>query len=365
MSSIASTERFSVLVILRREYLDITGNFCAAKLIEYFRHWTKWKLKNHRTAWIYQPLKKIYLDLMGEHSLHVIRSAIARLEEMGIIEKQKNPGNGQDRTWQYKLNFDVLNKLLEKKQGSREIRSRGTNTLEDSKLEEEDLLPCSLPPAHLPLIERGRGKTEHCRFNAEQYHSYHPKASKPQQHSAVELEKSEEVKTEILGCDQESELPQITHFVENIEQDDSTSEIDTHVRVASRRESHSSADEVASNFQSGDSGDDDYTEPVDKSAQPSQQEVQEVLQQLREIPCTPQFRLNAEIQRTVKRYWANVPGAIAYLKEALRTWKGVKSPEAVFVAACKEGRKPEAQQVKSAVKDWFEWARKERIVGVA
>ncbi|MBD2255697.1 hypothetical protein [Nostoc parmelioides] len=86
------------------------------------------------------------------------------------------------------------------------------------------------------------------------------------------------------------------------------------------------------------------------------------MQQLREIPCTPQFRLNGEIQRTVKRYWANVPGAIAYLKEAVRTWKGIKSPEAVFVAACREGRKPETQQVKSAVKDWFEWARKQRIV---
>ncbi|UKP00980.1 hypothetical protein [Nostoc sp. UHCC 0870] len=74
------------------------------------------------------------------------------------------------------------------------------------------------------------------------------------------------------------------------------------------------------------------------------------------------FRLNSEIQRTVRRYWENVPGAIAYLKEALRTWKGIKSPEAVFVAACKEGRKPESAQVKSAVKDWFEWARKNRIV---
>ncbi|WP_242053610.1 hypothetical protein [Nostoc parmelioides] len=68
---------------------------------------------------------------------------------------------------------------------------------------------------------------------------------------------------------------------------------------------------------------------------------------MREIPCTPQFRLNGEIQRTVKRYWENVPEAIAYLKEAVRTWKGIKSPEAVFVAACKEERKPEAQQVKS------------------
>jgi hypothetical protein len=103
-------------------------------------------------------------------------------------------------------------------------------------------------------------------------------------------------------------------------------------------------------------------EPIEKSIQPSQQEVQEVLQQLREIPCTPQFRLNGEIQRTVKRYWENVPGAIAYLKDAIRTWKGIKSPEAVFVAACREGRKPESAQVKSAVKDWFEWARKNRIV---
>ncbi|MBD2565510.1 hypothetical protein ACEYW6_36075 [Nostoc sp. UIC 10607] len=54
--------------------------------------------------------------------------------------------------------------------------------------------------------------------------------------------------------------------------------------------------------------------------------------------------------------------AIAYLKEALRTWKGVKPTEAVFVAACKEGRKPEAQQAKSTVIAHFEWARRQRIV---
>ncbi|MFN6569186.1 hypothetical protein [Dendronalium sp. ChiSLP03b] len=323
MSSIASTDKFSVLVILRREYLDITGNFCAAKLIEYFRHWTKWKMKNHRTPWIYQPLKKIYLDLMGEHSLHAIRSAIALLDEMGIISKQKNPGNGQDRTWQYKLNFDVLNKLL----------------------------------------EHGRFKTEHSMFAVEQYHRSHPEASKPQQHSAVELEKSEEVETEISDCDSEPicqtpelELPEITHFVEEIEQDNSTTETEPH-------EDNFSAAPVGSNFCDEDFGDDDYAfERKKKSIQPSNQEVQEVLQQLREIPCTTQFRLNAEIQRTVRRCWENVPGAIAYLKEAIRTWKGIKSPEAVFVAACKEGRKPEVQQAKSGVVAWFEWARRQRIV---
>ncbi|WP_199339803.1 hypothetical protein [Nostoc sp. FACHB-892] len=68
------------------------------------------------------------------------------------------------------------------------------------------------------------------------------------------------------------------------------------------------------------------------------------------------------IQRTIKRCWENVPRAIAYLKEALRTCKGIKSPEAIFVAACKEDRKPESAQVQSAVKVWFEWARQKRIV---
>ncbi|MBW4677565.1 MAG: hypothetical protein KME52_27280 [Desmonostoc geniculatum HA4340-LM1] len=43
-----------------------------------------------------------------------------------------------------------------------------------------------------------------------------------------------------------------------------------------------------------------------------------------------------------------MPGAVTYLKEALRTWKGIKLPEVVFVAACKERRKPESVHVKSA-----------------
>ncbi|HEY9798724.1 MAG TPA: hypothetical protein V6D25_00075 [Leptolyngbyaceae cyanobacterium] len=198
-----------------------------------------------------------------------------------------------------------------------------------------------------------------CSHTAHHNKDFPSKDFASQQHSAVEPLKSEELENENLECDQEGssqtpelELPQTIRYVDEPEQDDSTSETDHH-------EGHSSAAPVESNFHSCD---DDYTESQEKSVQPSHQEVQEVLQQLRDIPCTPQFRLNGEIQRTVKRYWGNVPGAIAYLKEAVRAWKQVKSPQAVFVVACKEGRKPESAQVQSAVKDWFEWARKERIV---
>ncbi|AUB42451.1 Replication protein O [Nostoc flagelliforme CCNUN1] len=86
------------------------------------------------------------------------------------------------------------------------------------------------------------------------------------------------------------------------------------------------------------------------------------------------FRDWAYSQAVLKECTRGVGGSlvvdIAYLKEALQTWTRIKSPEAVFVAACKEGRKVESAQVKSAafVADvgaaiaWFEWARKERIV---
>lgn len=176
---------------------------------------------------------------MGEHSLHVIRSAIALLDEMGIIFKQKNPGNGQNRTWQYKLNIDVLNRLL----------------------------------------ELGKCKTERATFNAEQYHRSHPEASKPQQHSAVELEKSEELENEILDYAEEPihqtpepELLQTNRFVNEQEQNDSTTETDHH-------EDNFSAAPVASNFCNEDFGDDDCAfERQEKSIQPSNQEVQQVLQ---------------------------------------------------------------------------------------
>lgn len=116
----------SQIVILRRVYLDVVEQVsdaarrvqcCAAKLIEYFIHWNKWKQKAQRTQWIYQPLKKIHQDLMEEHSLHVIREAINVLVDTKIIERRHNP-NEQDKTWQYKVNVTRLELLLNTEHGS-------------------------------------------------------------------------------------------------------------------------------------------------------------------------------------------------------------------------------------------------------
>ncbi|QIR35266.1 ArsR family transcriptional regulator [Tolypothrix sp. PCC 7910] len=296
MSAIVSSNKTSVLVILRREYLEITGNFCAAKLIEYFRHWTKWKLKNHRTPWVYQPLKKIYADLMGEHSLHVIRSAIALLEEMGILSKQKNPGNRQDKTWQYKLHLDVLNQLL------------------------------------VP----GKCKTEPSEFNEEQHLRSDPETSKPQQNTAVGEVKDEGVKEseyEPVHQARKPAQPQITHFAEEQEQDDLAEKIDPDEEI--------------------------FYEPeveVDSSMnKPSKSEIAEICTELRRLRINPEPCLGV-----VKKYWANVQGAIARVKEAIHE-EWCDNPTGLFINGCKSGAKAK-NTVTSDVSAWFEWARKQRIV---
>lgn len=70
------------------------------------------------------------------------------------------------------------------------------------------------------------------------------------------------------------------------------------------------------------------------------EELRNVTIQLREIPCTPAFKVNPQVLATIRKHPHNVSGAIAYLKEALRTWARVDSPEAVFSKACKEALKP-------------------------
>ncbi|RUT03641.1 hypothetical protein DSM106972_052800 [Dulcicalothrix desertica PCC 7102] len=84
---------------------------------------------------------------------------------------------------------------------------------------------------------------------------------------------------------------------------------------------------------------DKTTEDIEKM---TNEELRNVTIQLREIPCTPAFKINPQVQATIKKHPHNVPGAIAYLKEALRTWTKVDCPEAVFSKACKEGLKPES-----------------------
>ncbi len=170
----------SILVILRRVYLDITGNHCAAKLVEYFKHWREWKLKNHRTEWIYMPVRQIHQDLMEEHSVGIIRKAINKLIELGILEHRHNPGNGQDRTWQYKLNLGVLQSLVNQNEQATAACFRKNNSPEKRLVKSDN-----------PMVKSDQCSTQHQSTNIKSTEQVEVEKSFPQEEEQNQEEDSQ------------------------------------------------------------------------------------------------------------------------------------------------------------------------------
>ncbi len=96
-------------------------------------------------------------------------------------------------------------------------------------------------------------------------------------------------------------------------------------------------------------------EVISSSDKPSNQQIAEVCNELRRL------RINAdECMGVIKKYWKNVPGAIARVKEGLdKGW--CDNPIGLFNSSCKNGAKPE-NTITQEVKEWYEWACKKRIV---
>jgi len=63
----------------------------------------------------------------------------------------------------------------------------------------------------------------------------------------------------------------------------------------------------------------------------------------------------------INRFFGNVGGAIARVKEALQQGS-CQNPTGLFINSCKKGIKPQKSQVSNEVNEWFTWARKQRIV---
>jgi len=71
--------------------------------------------------------------------------------------------------------------------------------------------------------------------------------------------------------------------------------------------------------------------------------------------------LTKYLMSSIQKYWNNVGGAIARVKEALQQgW--CDNPTGLFINSCKKGIKPQKTQVSNEVNEWFTWARKQKIV---
>lgn len=96
--------------------VDIKIRLCAAMCLDYHFHWYGWKIQVHRTPWVYLKLIDIWRDMMRLFSLHVIRAAHELLIRLGLLQRRNNPGNGQDKTYQYKLCVGNLQRAKERMQ---------------------------------------------------------------------------------------------------------------------------------------------------------------------------------------------------------------------------------------------------------
>jgi hypothetical protein len=116
---------------------------CATELVQYFTKWDEWKRETQRTPWIYKPLHEIEADLRA-YSTRVIRYALTLLEQVGILERRHNPGNCLDRTYQYRIHLEKLNRNYPIRDNSPSITPNSNKTslqeaLDDSFLEDEAL----------------------------------------------------------------------------------------------------------------------------------------------------------------------------------------------------------------------------------
>ncbi|QLE42276.1 hypothetical protein FD723_18830 [Nostoc sp. C052] len=130
------------------------------------------------------------------------------------------------------------------------------------------------------------------------------------------------------------EQTQIIHSVENNEEISSTDEIDPHEDLLPAPENKT----VASS-----------------NSKPTKQEIRETCTELKRLRVNPDPCLGV-----IKKYWGNVAGAIARVKEAIAEgW--CDNPTGLFINSCKSGSKAKTA-VTTDVSDWFEWARRRGIV---
>lgn len=129
------------------------------------------------------------------------------------------------------------------------------------------------------------------------------------------------------------EQAQITHSVEESIEETHDEEIDPHDDL-------SSAPEI---------------KPASSQNKPTKNEIRDTCTELKRLRINPDPCLGV-----IKKYWGNVAGAIARVKEAIQEgW--CDNPTGLFINSCKSGVTAKTT-ITADIKTWFDWAYKQGIV---
>ncbi|HEY9599628.1 MAG TPA: hypothetical protein V6D33_18350 [Cyanophyceae cyanobacterium] len=115
---------------MRKEFKDVIEHlaptakkmlvYCGAKLINILMRWGNYRMARYpepRNEWIYLTQEDFCRELLEEHSIHCIRDTLNLLERIKLVDitrnwKWLNNRNGQTRTYQYRLNRQLLKQTI-------------------------------------------------------------------------------------------------------------------------------------------------------------------------------------------------------------------------------------------------------------
>jgi hypothetical protein len=259
-------------------------------------------------------------DILG-YCRETISRHIKELVFDGLIEEQPSHRFPKDTAYEYRLNLGQITEMIESSQCEK-------IDIDVSDISDVSANNLSAYKTNLNLFENNNTAV----VEEEQDGEVSQRGGRVPRHIATD--EPVRVDWEALAKETETwEQSQTTHYVCKSEQVDSTNEIDSGEDQLPRGQ----------------------VEVVTTSNKPKTQEIKDVCTELKRLRINPEPCLGV-----VKKYWENVAGAIARVKEAIHEgW--CQNPTGLFINSCKSGEKPK-NTVDAGVKAWFEWARRERLV---
>lgn len=140
------------VAVIREKYVDITGDFKLALILNQFIYWTprtgerykRWILEEFSReegdleglegGWIWKKAEEVADETMMYSSEQTIHNYLNDLIEMGFLQKRKNPDNKFDQTLQYRVNLKQVVFALWKSEKGRVIELGQENLIITEKL---------------------------------------------------------------------------------------------------------------------------------------------------------------------------------------------------------------------------------------
>lgn len=93
-------------IYIKEEFVKIAGDYIGAILLEY--------LTKFEDEWIRKTADEISNETMINMSHQFVRKNLKSLETKGFINSRINPNNRFDKTLQYRVDFEQIEKALKK-----------------------------------------------------------------------------------------------------------------------------------------------------------------------------------------------------------------------------------------------------------